>query len=244
MDFRKLIVGGSVAAFYAWPMAFLAFPPSFPIPIDIDTIPPREVTFYFPTPEPEVLEVVSANVEENKDEPLPPTSNRTIIEVTNNNHQVSLVATAPLLNTIAPEETTVIPAIEVIPKVKRRKRRRRNRYAHCVDNDGIRPINEGFVVEREVIDYYAHVIHHRELGHLSWHQGDAGKRDGFKVRRINCDLRQAGVRNGDVVNSINGHTVRTIPQAIRLWFRMRRSEHIVLEITRRGSPMTLVYNLT
>jgi hypothetical protein len=243
MDFRKLIVGGSVAAFYAWPMAFLAFPPNLSLPIDIGVVPSREVTFYFPTPEPEPLEVASADIEGNKDDP-PSTSNEPIIEVTNHNHQVSPIATAPLLNIIAPEETTIVPAIKVIPKVKRKTRRRRNRYAHCMDNDGIRPINEGFVVEREVIDYYARIAHYRELGHASWHEGDTGERDGFKVRRINCDLREAGVRNGDVVNSVNGYTVRTIPQAIRLWFRMRRTEHIVLKITRRGSPMILVYKLT
>jgi hypothetical protein len=68
--------------------------------------------------------------------------------------------------------------------------------------------------------------------------------DGFRVRRINCDLREAGIRNGDVVNTVNGQTVQSIPEAIVLWFKVRRRDRVVLEITRRGQPLTISYDLT
>jgi hypothetical protein len=130
------------------------------------------------------------------------------------------------------------------PEKSKKRRRRRNRYANCQDNEGIDATNNGFSVGREVVDYYAHITRYRKLGHVSWHEGDDGERDGFKLRRINCDLREAGIRNGDIVNTVNGRTVQTIPQAISLWFKVRRKNRIVLEITRRGVPMTIKYRLT
>lgn len=130
------------------------------------------------------------------------------------------------------------------PTKSKKRRRRRNRYANCQDNEGIDATNNGFSVGREVVDYYAHITRYRKLGHVSWHEGDDGERDGFKLRRINCDLREAGIRNGDIVNTVNGRTVQTIPQAISLWFKVRRKNRIVLEITRRGVPMTIKYRLT
>ena len=130
------------------------------------------------------------------------------------------------------------------PEKSKKRRRRRNRYADCQDNEGIAATNNGFSVGREVVDYYAHITRYRKLGRVSWHRGDDGERDGFKVRRINCDLREAGIRNGDIVNTVNGQTVQTIPQAISLWLKVRRKNRIVLEITRRGVPMTINYRLT
>ena len=130
------------------------------------------------------------------------------------------------------------------PEKSKKRRRRRNRYADCQDNEGIAATNNGFSVGREVVDYYAHITRYRKLGRVSWHRGDDGERDGFKVRRINCDLREAGIRNGDIVNTVNGRTVQTIPQAISLWFKVRRKNRIVLEIIRRGKPMTINYQLT
>ena len=129
-------------------------------------------------------------------------------------------------------------------KVKKRRRRRRNRYANCQDNDGISVTDNGFAVGRAVVDHYAHITRYRKLGHVSWHKGDSGERDGFRVRRINCDLREAGIRNGDVVNTVNGQTVQSIPEAIVLWFKVRRRDRVVLEITRRGQPLTISYDLT
>ena len=104
--------------------------------------------------------------------------------------------------------------------------------------------DNGFAVGRAVVDHYAHITRYRKLGHVSWHKGDNGARDGFRVRRINCDLREAGIRNGDVVNTVNGQTVQSIPEAIVLWFKVRRRDRVVLEITRRGRPLTISYDLT
>ena len=127
---------------------------------------------------------------------------------------------------------------------KSKKRKRRNRYRNCRDNDGIATTDIGYAVDRDVVDSYAHITRYRELGHVSWYKNDDGERTGFRLRRINCDLRQAGIRNGDIVTSVNGRTIQSIPEAIRMWFKVRRKNHVVLEITRRGTPMTISYELT
>jgi len=125
--------------------------------------------------------------------------------------------------------------------VRKSAKKKRNRYQDCQDNPGISQSGDRYHVDRGIVDYYAHLTHYNQLGHARWHKGDTGKRDGFRLRRIHCDLREAGMRNGDVVNSINGRTVTTVREAIRLWFKIRRKNRMVLDITRKGRPLTLTY---
>ena len=136
------------------------------------------------------------------------------------------------------------PSLAVSPTQKKApKKKRRNRYRDCDDNDGFSSTDSGFAVQRTVVDYYANITRYRDLGHVSWYENDTGARTGFKLRRINCDLREAGIRNGDVVTSVNGQTVQTIPQAIKLWFKVRRKNRVVLQVIRRGKPITINYEL-
>jgi len=134
----------------------------------------------------------------------------------------------------------VNPAKE-LTSVRKSTKKKRNRYQGCQDNPGISHSGNRYHVDRGIVDYYARLTHYSQLGHARWHKGDAGKRDGFRLRRIHCDLHEAGMRNGDVVNSINGRTVTTVREAIRLWFKIRRKNRMVLDITRKGRPLTLTY---
>lgn len=211
--------------------------------------PQREVVMQIAQIEPTAVESATepAEVAEN--------SNTKVDNIKQNDHNIdpiiepeieninlpSLETSSENINLEAPEQ---VASQGTAPKKVKKRRRRRNRYANCQDNDGIGSTDGGFVVERDVVDYYAHITTYRKLGHVSWHEGDDGERDGFRVRRINCDLREAGIRNGDIVNTVNGQTVQTIPQAIRLWFKVRRKQNLVLEITRRGKPITISYQLT
>ncbi|HIE83863.1 MAG TPA: hypothetical protein EYQ00_08475 [Dehalococcoidia bacterium] len=131
--------------------------------------------------------------------------------------------------------------IQESTNVRKSAKKKRNRYQDCQDNPGISQSGERYHVDRRIVDYYARLTHYNELGHARWHQGDAGERDGFRVRRIHCDLREAGMRNGDIVNSINGRMVTSVREAIRLWLKIRRKNRVVLDITRKGRPLTLTY---
>jgi len=193
------------------------------------TTPIREAVFHLPEPKP--VEVIADVVEEN----INPDASEAEPEINN-------LSAQPAESELDPEPTPVVA--EAMPEPAEPRRRRRGRYRNCKDNDGISANGSGYNVSRAVVDDYAHITRYRRLGHVSWHESDTGERDGFRLRRINCDLRQAGIRNGDVVTSVNGRTVRTIPQGIALWLKVRRKNQVVLEILRRGNPITITYELT
>jgi hypothetical protein len=142
-----------------------------------------------------------------------------------------------------------VPSIDASPaqeltSIRKSVKKKRNRYRDCQDNPGISQSGDRYHVDRGVVDYYARLTRYNQLGHARWHKGGDGERDGFRLRRIHCDLHEAGMRNGDIVNSIDGRTVTTIREAIRLWFKVRRKNRVVLDITRKGRPLTLTYQLT
>ena len=228
MNAQQLFVGCGVAAFYVLPMTMVAVPNQ-PAPSSlIEAIPPRYVTIDL------LLPTETAPTQE---PPAPPVEAPVSLQPE--------TPTQPLRVAVDREPVAIVTGDSVdVPVVrKKRKRRRRNRYARCTDNAGIQVSSNGFVIQRSVIDHYAHILRYRRLGHVSWHKGESGERDGFKLRRIHCDLHEAGIRNGDVINTVNGHTVQTIPQAIRLWFKVRRSKQIIVNLTRRGTPIRINYKL-
>ena len=189
----------------------------------------RLAVFHLPEPEPveEQAEIINLDNTDHNADPKPEP------EIIN----LSQVPPQP-----DPEPSPVVT--EASPEQPRtQRRRRRNRYRNCQDNAGIETTEAGYSVERSVVDHYAHITRYRRLGHVSWYRGEDGEKEGFRVRRIHCDLREAGIRNGDVVTSVNGKTVQPIPQAITLWWKVRRQTRVVLEILRRGNPITIVYEL-
>ena len=219
-----------VLSLYALPMvAILASPDREVITSVQGPSVSRVAVFHLPEPEPmeEQVEVINhAPVDEGVDPEHAP-------EI------INLSAGEPSL---IPEPSPVVT--EAPPEQPQtQRRRRRNRYRNCQDNAGIETTETGYNVERSVVDHYAHITRYRKLGRVSWHRGEDGRKEGFKLRRIHCDLREAGIRNGDVVTSVNGSTVQSIPQAITLYWKIRRQSSVVLEIIRRGTPITISYAL-
>ena len=104
-----------------------------------------------------------------------------------------------------------------------------------------------YEVERDLVDYYTHDISEAmTLAAVYWYRED-GDIVGFRIRRIKCGsvLHQAGIRNGDVVRSINGRPVTTIPQALSAYRKLRRKRKLEVELIRRsGEAVSLRYKLT
>ena len=104
-----------------------------------------------------------------------------------------------------------------------------------------------FVVEKDLITWY--ITHLGALNSLGWsskHEGPDGRSDGMRIGGVKCgnDLHLAGIRSGDVVHRVNGHDVRSIPQAIMVYRKVRKDDRIRVELTRRGKPVTLTYRLS
>lgn len=118
----------------------------------------------------------------------------------------------------------------------------------CVDpTPGIVQISEEeFEIDAEIVAFYSHdLMEASKLAYVSWAYNDAEEIIGFKVRRIRCGspLWQAGLRNGDIVTSINGRTITTIPQALKAYRKLRKRDNFRIEIDRKGETLKYKYKL-
>jgi type II secretory pathway component PulC len=77
------------------------------------------------------------------------------------------------------------------------------------------------------------------------HRSDAGEIDGYVLRIERYGLaHQAGLRNGDVVHAVNGHTLGAWPSVIAAYQALRREDVFRVRLTRRnGKRLTLVYQI-
>jgi hypothetical protein len=101
-------------------------------------------------------------------------------------------------------------------------------------------------VERDVVDFYA--THLKELEKqvgVSTHRGSDGKPDGARIYLPRCSvLRQAGMRHGDIVHTINDRRVATIPDAVAAYLLLRDDPDLTVEVTRKnGDDLVFHYKL-
>lgn len=91
-------------------------------------------------------------------------------------------------------------------------------------------------VKRKIVDYYASHLRQldRQAGTATAH-GREGVPIGVRVYLPRCSvLRSVGLRNKDVILSINDRPVATLPQAIKTWLALRNERDIVVQIRRKG----------
>ena len=118
---------------------------------------------------------------------------------------------------------------------------------NCEPVDSITKIGtKHWRVDRELIDYYA--SHLRELDRqasTSTHRDDAGKPDGILIYLPRCSvIRHGGLRNGDVIHTVNGRKVSNVANAVTTYLAVRKEKNISVLITRKnGRQVTLKYRL-
>lgn len=132
-----------------------------------------------------------------------------------------------------PNTTTISPA----ERMGVRGRRPRGERKPCETIDEIVAVSDDkWRVERDVLDYYA--AHLRELQKqvaVSTHAGPDGKPDGVRVFLPRCSvLRQAGIKHGDIIHSINGRRVATLTDGITTYLALRNSENLQVELSRKN----------
>ena len=103
-----------------------------------------------------------------------------------------------------------------------------------------------WAVERDLIDWYA--THLRQLekeAGVATHKDKDGKPDGARLYLPRCSvLKQGGFRNGDIIRSVNGRKVYTIPQAVAAYLAVRKDGMITVKLTRKnGNELTHRYRL-
>lgn len=127
-----------------------------------------------------------------------------------------------------------------------RAKRAKTRGKRCVEPvDGIENVyGERYTIERPVMEKYTGSVS-QAMGLVSgvrWHKDDRGKTDGFRLYGIRCGspLAQVGIRSGDVIHTINGRKVKSIPQAFTAVRKLRRHDAIRVEGSRGGERFTKV----
>lgn len=72
-----------------------------------------------------------------------------------------------------------------------------------------------------------------------------GKTTGMRVSRIRGGtlLHTLGVRNGDVVQGINGFSLTDPQKALEAYGRLRTADHLALSLQRGGKPVTIDINI-
>lgn len=117
-----------------------------------------------------------------------------------------------------------------------------------------RPTDDGYTavadnrwqVERTLLDsYLADPSKAAGLGQARPHQGDDGQVDGYRLSRIRRgELAEGlGLRNGDVVHAVNGQPLTSVSGAMAALQALQDASSFTFEITRRGSPLRLEYEV-
>jgi len=103
-----------------------------------------------------------------------------------------------------------------------------------------------WIVHWDLVRIYTHNF--KKLDDLGWskrHLATDGTPDGMQIGGVKCnsDLHRAGIRSGDVVHSVNGRGVTSIPDALFVYAKVKNDKIIRVELTRKGERKTFVYRM-
>jgi general secretion pathway protein C len=72
-----------------------------------------------------------------------------------------------------------------------------------------------------------------------------GKTSGFKLYAIrpNSVYARIGLQNGDSISAINGYDMSSPDKALEVYTKLRRANHLTVNITRRGQQTTMDYTI-
>jgi general secretion pathway protein C len=72
-----------------------------------------------------------------------------------------------------------------------------------------------------------------------------GKANGFKLFSIRPDsiYSKIGLKNGDVIQKINGFEMNSPDKVLEVYQKLRESPQVSVELIRRGQPVTMGYNV-
>ncbi len=103
-----------------------------------------------------------------------------------------------------------------------------------------------FAVDRTLFDKYINDIESiSRMGRALLHRGPDGEFDGYRLSAIrrNTLADQLGIKNGDVVHSVNGTGLDSVQSAMNAYQTLQNESSFCFEITRRGQPQELCYDV-
>lgn len=75
--------------------------------------------------------------------------------------------------------------------------------------------------------------------------GEDGRQEGLSMSNIkpNSIFRRMGLRNGDVLKSVDGQEIQSVDDALKLYENLRSADSVAVQIQRRGTERTIEYNI-
>jgi general secretion pathway protein C len=106
---------------------------------------------------------------------------------------------------------------------------------------GSRPIRAQRVsLRRNMIDQAI-----QDVGKLATEIRIQPSQNGLSLSNIkpNSIFRRMGLRNGDVLKSVDGQQIRSVDDALRLYESLKNSDNVTVELQRRGRDRKINYNI-
>ena len=103
-----------------------------------------------------------------------------------------------------------------------------------------------FTVDRALIEEHIGDLEGiSKMGRALLHRGPDGEFDGYRLSAIrrNTLADQLGIKNGDIVHSVNGQALNSVQNAMGAYQGLQTESELTFEITRRGQPVTLTYKI-
>jgi general secretion pathway protein C len=113
--------------------------------------------------------------------------------------------------------------------------------------EGVKQVAENkFEVSKDLFDkYLSDPESIAGLGRALLHRGPDGEYDGYRLSAIrrNTIADQLGIKNGDIIKSVNGQPLNSMQAAMGAYTTMRTQSSFCFQISRRGSPQELCYDV-
>ena len=102
-------------------------------------------------------------------------------------------------------------------------------------------------VKRSIIEKYTSSSDAASrLARVKWAKTKSGKTRGVRLLRVPCKspLKAAGMRSKDLILEVDGKSVTSYAQGLRVWAAIRRKSAFTVKIKRGGSTLTHRYILS
>ena len=113
--------------------------------------------------------------------------------------------------------------------------------------EGITQTGENkYQISRDVFDKNINDLESiSRMGRALLHRGADGEFDGYRLSSIRRGslAEQIGIKNGDVIHSVNGEPLNSVQAAMNAYNTMKGQSQFCLEVSRRGSPTELCYDV-
>lgn len=112
--------------------------------------------------------------------------------------------------------------------------------------ESIRRIGESeFEIDRDFLDYVLQNPARRGRGARIVPSIKDGAANGFKLYAIRPGSIYAalGLKNGDTVHAVNGHSLASPDKALEVYIAVREADEVRIELTRRGAAETLLWRI-